>query len=398
MTVKTPIWVKIRFFIFFAALVTIAYKSGAANSWHFFKNIVDFIVIISAIVFVHESGHYIIAKWAGVKIEIFSLGFGHELWGFNDRSGTRWRISAWPLGGYVKMFGDASEASTPLEDLALLPEEEKRKTFHYKALHKKAAIVVAGPLSNFILTIIILTAFIATNGLPSTEPVVGEVVKGTPAQTAGLIHGDRILSINGEKVDYFSDISRILTTNLGTPVSVQLRRGNTELHLSITPKQVTEKDGLGNNYTHPIIGIKTSDIKYKDVGFFRSVKEAVLATYNMCTTTLQAIWQMITGQRSANAISGPLGIAKLSGQAADKGIATVFWFMAMLSANLGLVNLFPVPMLDGGHLLFYAIEAIQGRPLAKRFQEYGFRIGMAMIAMLMTFAIFNDIKNLLLSV
>ena len=170
------------------------------------------------------------------------------------------------------------------------------------------------------------------------------------------------------------------------------------MQVTIVPKQITEKDGLGNDYTHPIIGIKSQEIKMREVGPLRAVQEAGRMTYHICTTTLKAIAQMISGQRSAKDIKGPLGIAKLSGQAAGKGISTVFWFMAMLSANLGLINLFPIPMLDGGHLLYYAIEAVQGRPLAKRFQEYGFRVGMAMIAMLMAFAILNDIKNLLLSV
>jgi regulator of sigma E protease len=358
----------------------------------------SFIVIISAIVFVHEFGHYLLAKWAGVKVEVFSLGFGHEIWGFSDRSGTRWRLAAWPLGGYVKMYGDASEASTPLESISSLSEEDKSKTFYYKPLYKKAAVVVAGPLANFLLTILIITLFIVLHGLASTDPVIGSVIKNTPAQAAGLKEGDRVLKVDGDEVDSFSDISRLLLTNLGTPVTLQILRANQPIQLAITPTQITEKDGYGNDYTHPIIGIKSREIKLEDVGPVRAVQEAVRMTYHICTTTLKAIGQMIMGQRGAKDIKGPLGIAKLSGQAADKGLTTVFWFMAMLSANLGLINLFPVPMLDGGHLFYYAIEAIQGRPLAKRFQEYGFRLGMAMIAMLMAFAIFNDIKNLLLSV
>ena len=172
----------------------------------FFYNAASFIAIISVIVFVHEFGHYLLAKWAGVKIEVFSLGFGKELVGFNDRSGTRWRISALPLGGYVRMYGDASEASTPLESIASLSEKEKLKTFYYKPLHKKAAIVVAGPLANFLLTIVILTLFIALRGLSSTDPVIGSIVKDTPAQAAGLQEGDRVLKVDGEEVDTFADI------------------------------------------------------------------------------------------------------------------------------------------------------------------------------------------------
>jgi regulator of sigma E protease len=362
----------------------------------FLSNILSFIVIISVIVFIHEFGHYIIAKWSGVKIEIFSIGFGKELWGRNDRSGTRWRVSALPFGGYVKMYGDASEASTTVEAIANLSEEEKKKTFYYKPLYKKAAVVVAGPVANFLLTIVILTVFIAAYGIPSTEPVIGEVLKDTPAQAAGLKAGDRVLSVNGEEMKTFFDIQHSLMLNLGTPITLKLQRDGKEFSLVLTPKQVTDKDGLGNNYTHPIIGFKSKEIKYKDVGPLQAVWEATKATYDMCAMTLRAVGQMIVGERSASDnIKGPLSIAKLSGQATGKGLYAVFRFMALLSANLGLINLFPIPMLDGGHLLYYGIEMVQGRPLAKRFQEYGFRVGMAMIAMLMAFAILNDIRGLL---
>jgi len=393
-----PVYTIAKILLLVLALLLTTYKLGISQGSHLLFNIVSFVVIISVIVFIHEFGHYIVAKWAGVKIDIFSIGFGREVFGWNDRSGTRWRIASLPLGGYVKMYGDASEASTPLESIAELSDEEKLKTFYYKPLYKKAAIVVAGPVSNFILTIAILTVFIFTRGIPSSEPIIGEVMKDTPAQEAGLLSGDRVLSVNGEDVSSFQDIPRMIMTNLGTPVTLHLQRGSQDISMSITPKQVTEKDNLGNNYTHPLIGIKSTDIKLdKDVGILRAVGEATRATYRMCTTTLYGIGQMVTGERSAREISGPLGIAKLSGQAVDKGLFMVFWFMATLSANLGLINLFPVPMLDGGHLLFYAIEAVQGKPPGKRFQEYGFRIGMALIAMLMMFAILNDARNLLSS-
>ncbi len=361
---------------------------------HLLQTTLSFIAIISVLVFIHEFGHYIVAKWAGVKIDTFSLGFGHEVWGMNDKSGTRWKISSLPLGGYVKMYGDASEISNPSEDIDKLSEDEKQKTFHYKPLWKKTAIVIAGPLANFLLTILIFTVFISMGGLPSTEPVIGEIVKDSPAQSAGLMPGDRILSIDGVKVDTFNDIPRLIFTNLGTPITIKLQRGKDERTVSLTPKQVTEKDPLGNNVTHPVIGIATRNIKVEDVGLARSVWEATLRTYYFCTTTLHAIGQIITGHRSfSDSITGPIGMAKMSGQAAQKGIHTFFMLMANISASLGLINLFPIPMLDGGHLLYYAIEIIQGRPLARRFQEYGMRIGMAMIAMLMVSAILSDIHK-----
>jgi regulator of sigma E protease len=328
-----------------------------------------------------------------VKIETFSLGFGKEVWGFNDRSGTRWRISNLPLGGYVKMYGDASEASTPLEEIEHLPEEEKQKTFHYKPLHKKAAIVVAGPLFNFLLTIVILTYMICAHGLDSTEPVAREVSKGLPAEAAGIKPEDRILSINGQKVSFFSDISRILITNTGKPVQIVIERAGKTIPITLTPALQKDKDPFGNEYLHPIIGI-TSKMNFHNVTLPQAVVEATRKTYELCSTTLRVVGQIISGEREAkDIIKGPLGMAKLSGQAAERGLEHTLLLMALISANLGLVNLFPIPMLDGGHLLFYAIEAVKGAPPSKRFQEYGMRIGMALIVMLMTYAVLNDLRG-----
>lgn len=356
-----------------------------------------FVFIISVIVFIHEFGHYIVAKWAGVKIDVFSIGFGRELFGWHDRSGTRWRVSALPFGGYVKMYGDASEASTPLESIDVLSDEEKGKTFYYKPLYKKALIVAAGPFFNFILTTAILTGFIYTNGMPSTEPVIGEVKKDSAAVAAGLKEGDRILSINGNKVVFFQDIPNLIITNLGTPITLGVQRQTREFNVTLTPRMVEEDDGHGNKYTRPLIGILTHKVTFDKVNPIEAVGIAAKETYYRCAITIYALGQMISGERSAREISGPIGMAQISGQAVEKGWLFVFLTMANISANLGLINLFPIPMLDGGHLLYYAIEAIQGRPLAKRFQEYGFRIGMALIAMLMAFAVFNDIRKLLVS-
>ena len=354
----------------------------------------SFLVIISVIVFIHEFGHYLIAKLCGVRVEAFSIGFGKELVGWNDRSGTRWKISLIPAGGYVKMFGDAGAASTPDANLENLSDAEKRVTFHYKPLWKKAAIVAGGPLSNFILTISILTFFILTNGLPSTEPLVGEVMPDTPAYEAGFEKGDRILSIGGENVQVFSDIPMKIATNLGTPIDIVLKRGDETLHKTITPQAFEDKDALGNAVTRPLIGFRSMEMKYEDTGLVRAVGEAVKRTYDICASTLTAIGQMITGKRDAKDLKGPLGIAKLSGQAAEKDVQTILWFIAMLSANLGLVNLLPVPLLDGGHLLFYGVEALRGRPLAVKIQEYGFRFGFAVLISLMAFSLFNDVRQL----
>ncbi len=301
-----------------------------------------------------------------------------------------------PLGGYVKMFGDASAASTEdAEAIEKMSAAERKLTFHFKPLYKKAAIVAAGPLFNFLLTIGIFTFFIMTTGLPSADPIVGEIMAASPAQEAGLAIGDRILKINDDAVGSFNDIPYLISTNLGTPVNLLVLRGDREIHVVLTPREVEDDDGLGNKVKHPLIGIKSADIKYEDVGFVRAVGEAVRRTYMICTATLKVIGQMITGKRGASDLKGPVGIAQLSGQATDKDAHTVLWLIAMLSANLGLVNLFPIPLLDGGHLAYYAAEALNGRPLAQRVQEYGFKLGFVVLFTLMAFTLFNDLSKLL---
>ncbi|NBO17874.1 MAG: RIP metalloprotease RseP [Proteobacteria bacterium] len=356
----------------------------------------SFFIVLSVIVFVHEFGHYIVAKLCGVKIEAFSIGFGKELIGFNDRSGTRWKIASLPLGGYVKMYGDSSAASTAdAEAMERMTPEERALTFHHKPLPKKMAIVAAGPIFNFLLTIAIFMYFIMTSGLPSAEPVVGEVMPDTPAMESGLKSGDRIIRINEDEVKSFNDIPYLISTNLGEPVTLHLLRDGTAQDITLTPREVESDDGLGNKVKHPVIGIKSQDIKYRDVGPAQALEESVRRTYMVCSSTLRVIGQMVTGKRSPAALKGPVGIAQLSGQAAGKSFNTVLWLIAMLSANLGLVNLFPIPLLDGGHLVFYVAEGLQGRPLALRVQEWGFKVGAAVLFSLMAFTLLNDISKLL---
>lgn len=362
---------------------------------HYF---LSFVLVISIIVFIHEYGHYIVAKWCGVKIDAFSIGFGRELFGWNDPSGTRWKICVLPFGGYVKMYGDASAASNADKDaLDAMGEADKALTFHHKSLPKKAAIVSAGPIANFLLTITLLTYIIVTVGLPSTEPVVGEVMPDTPAFEAGLKPGDRFLTIDGEEMERFNDIPMSLSTNLGKAVDIVILREGVEQHLTITPRMMEDDDGLGNKITRPIIGIRSTEIKVEDVGIFVAIGEATKRTYAICTTTLSAVGQIISGDRSIADLKSPLGIAKLSGQATSKGVNMVIWLMAMLSANLGLINLFPIPVLDGGHLVYYAAEAARGRPLAERVQEWGYRAGFGLILMLMAVTLYHDVINIFFS-
>lgn len=354
-----------------------------------------FIIVLSIIVFIHEYGHYIVAKLCGVKIDAFSIGFGKELFGWNDKSGTRWKVSLLPLGGYVKMFGDSSAASTPDGDLLeKMTEQEQKQAFHFKPLYKKMLIVAAGPVANFLLTILIFVYFIMSNGLPSIDPVIGKVMPDSPALAAGLREGDRIVAVDGNNVSSFNDISYILSTNLGTPVSLEVERGQNMMKITLTPKLSEEDDGLGNKMKRPLIGIKSGEIKYSDVGPLKAFGEATRRTYMICESTVKVMGQMIAGKRSAEDLKGPVGIAQLSGQAASKDAHTVLWLIAIISANLGFMNLLPIPVLDGGHLVYYTIEAIQGRPLAQKIQEYGFRIGFALLAMLMAFTLFNDLRKL----
>ncbi len=359
------------------------------------QTIAAFVVVISVIVFIHEFGHYIVAKWCGVKILAFSLGFGREIVGWNDKSGTRWKISALPLGGYVKMFGDSSEASNPdTNKLAAMSEQERKVAFHHKKLWQKSLIVLAGPAFNFLLSTVIFAGFILTNGLPSTEPVAGKILPNSAAQEAGLQVGDRITSVDGKKVYSFNDIPYYISTNLDTPVALVVERGEQRLEITLTPKQVEDDDGLGNKVIRPLIGIGSQKIEYKDVGLASAVIEASKRTYMTCETTLRVIGQMIMGKRDAKDMRGTIGIAQISGQAAEKGVSTVIWLIAIISANLGLMNLFPIPVLDGGHLVFYTIEAIFRRPLAEKVQEWSFRVGFSLIAMLMAFTLMNDVRRL----
>lgn len=354
-----------------------------------------FIIVLSIIVFIHEYGHYIIAKLCGVKIETFSIGFGKELFGWNDKSGTRWKFSLLPLGGYVKMFGDSSAASTPDGDLlAGMNSEEQSKAFHFKPLYKKMLIVVAGPVANFLLTIAIFVYFIMSNGLPSIDPVVGKVMPASAALEAGLQEGDRIISIDGNEVSSFNDISYLIATNLGTSVALDVERAGNLLRVNLAPKIVEDDDGLGNKIKRPLIGIKSGEIKYADVGIVKAIGESVRRTYMICESTVKVMGQMISGKRSADDLKGPVGIAQLSGQAASKDTHTVLWLIAIISANLGFMNLLPIPVLDGGHLVYYTIEAVRGRPLAQKIQEYGFRVGFILLAMLMMFTLFNDLRKL----
>ncbi len=356
--------------------------------------VILFLVVLTVLVFVHELGHYLVARWNGVRIEVFSIGFGPEIFGWNDKAGTRWKFSAVPLGGYVKMFGDADPASMPSNDLPAMTEEERAVSFHHKRLGQRAAVVAAGPIANFIFAIVVLAAMFATVGQRFTPPNVDKVVPNSAAEAAGMKAGDRFLAIDGSSVANFEDVQGFVRLNLGQPMQIRLKRGDGELTVAVTPTLSKQTDRFGNVHEFGVLGVESHEVEYVRRNPASALIYATEETASISVNTLQAVWQMIIGARSTDELGGPLRIAQMSGEVAQYGFAAVLGFMAILSINLGLINLFPIPVLDGGHLLFYAAEAVRGRPLGQRAQEYGFRFGLALVLTLMVFATWNDLVHL----
>ena len=358
--------------------------------------VVPFLVVLTVLVFVHELGHYLVARWNKVRIETFSIGFGPELFGWTDRVGTRWKVSAIPLGGYVKMFGDADPASmaVPEEEIAQMTDAEKAVSFHHKRLMQRAAVVVAGPAANFVFTLVALALLFATVGQPFTPPQVGKIQAGSAADAGGLKAGDTIARIDGSAIHRFEDIQQAVRLDDGQPLAITVQRDGKDLTLSITPRVTTVTDRFGYAHRFPVLGIERQGVTYVRRNPADAVWRAGQETGNLVTGTLKAVWQMIIGARPADEIGGPLRIAQMSGEVAQGGVVALLWFMAVLSVNLGLINLFPIPVLDGGHLLFYFAEALRGRPLGARAQEYGFRLGLALVLTLMIFATWNDLVHI----
>jgi regulator of sigma E protease len=365
--------------------------------------LVSFLVALTVVVFVHEFGHFIVARRNGVRCQAFSIGFGPELFGYTDKLGTRWKFSLIPLGGYVKMFGEAEtmqavEGGKEGEEKAVpreLTPDEKKVSFKHKTVGQRAAIAVAGPAVNFLFAIVVFWVTFMFVGRPITEPVIGKVVESSAAADAGLMAEDRVLSIDGTTIDRFEDIRSVVQLSTGAPMSVVIKRGGEEMTLSVTPRQSTDKDAFGNVQKVFLLGIQNSgETRYKELGPVGALGESLSQTYEIVRGTTVALSQIVAGTRGTEDLGGPIRIAKYSGQAAKTGAAGFIIFLAILSLNLGFINLFPVPLLDGGHLLFYAIEAARGRPLSERAQEWGLRVGLALVLALMLFVSWNDIVHL----
>lgn len=361
--------------------------------------VLPFLIVISLIVFIHEMGHYLVGRWSGIKILAFSFGFGPELTGFTDKHGTRWKISAIPLGGYVRFYGDADAASSPdFEGVANLSLEERQRTFLGAALWKRAATVAAGPVANFILAIVLLTGIFLSFGKYVSDPVVTDIKPGSAAEIAGVLKGDYLLALDGNPVETFDDVRRYVSVRPGLPVVLTVRRDGQPIELKVVPQLTEIKDQFGNKMELGVIGILTSKaagnmqiVTFSPGG---AVVEATRETWNIVTGTFDYIGNLITGRMKADQLGGPIRVAQASGQVATLGIVALLHLAAVLSVSIGLLNLMPVPVLDGGHLLFYAIEALRGKPLGDMAQGVAFRIGMALVLSLMVFATWNDITSL----
>ncbi|HNS44971.1 MAG TPA: RIP metalloprotease RseP, partial [Alphaproteobacteria bacterium] len=441
---------------------------------------VTFLLVLGVLVFVHEWGHYIVARLCGVRVEVFSVGFGRELWGWTAKSGTRWKISLFPLGGYVKMFGDQDPTSASFSDeiedkpghTRHMTDAERSVAFFSKPVWKRALIVFAGPGINFLFAIIIMAGLYMSLGQPVTPPQITGVEVGSAADKGGFLPHDTVKSVNGKDIISFDDVRRHVMLNLDQEMDVVVDRGGQELHLAVTPQKITEKDRFGFEHergylgiigpangidmaqissvngketkgdlalTHKLVeeglgkpmkirtsmdtkaaevmimppvemnpqikniddpaynalflGVKPGDeiIKYGPV---QAIGVATYETWNISKETLNAVWQMVTGTRSAKELGGIIRIGAMAGDMAERGIISLILFTALLSINLGLINLFPIPMLDGGHLLFYGVEAARGKPLSEQVQEYAFRFGLVVLVSLMVFSNLNDVLQM----
>jgi len=350
-----------------------------------------FLVVLTVLVFVHEFGHYWVARRNGVRVEVFSIGFGPELFGFTDHAQTRWKISAVPLGGYVKMFGDANEASVPGVGVTSMSPAEREVSFHHKRVGQRAAVVAAGPIANFLFAVLVMAGLFLFEGHPFPPAVVGAVEPASAAERAGFEAGDRIVSVDGRRIDRFAELSFLVHGSGGEPLAFTVERAGQELSLEASADPVTLETADGRPVESYRLGLRAETGPY---GLVESVIKSAEETARLTWMTLVSVGEMVTGDRGTEELGGPLRIAQMAGDVAQVSVPALIWFTAILSINLGLINLFPIPMLDGGHLLFYAFEALRGRPLGERAQEYGFRIGLALVLMLMIFATWNDLVQL----
>ncbi len=359
---------------------------------------VAFPFVLAVVVFFHELGHFLVGRWCGVQVDVFSLGFGRELFGFTDRHGTRWRLSAVPLGGFVKFHGDANAASMPApSDVAGMGAAERATTFAAQAVWKRAAIVAAGPFANFVLALAIFTATFSVNGRNVLLPRIGEVAAGTPAARAGFMGGDYVISIDGQAIGSFEDMKRIVSGASDVPLMFKLDRAGTVVTLQAAPER-TEVQGPFGVSRDVQLGVRSSidpaDVRSERLNIVQAFGAAADETWSVVDRTGSYIGGLFSGRETTAQMSGPIGIARVSGEVAKLGFGALMTLAAFLSISIGLINLAPIPLLDGGHLMYFAFEAVRGRPLNEKVQEFGFRLGLAMVSILMVFATYNDVSHL----
>ena len=357
-----------------------------------------FLFVITLVVFFHELGHFLVARFFGVKVDVFSVGFGKEIFGWNDKHGTRWKLSWLPIGGYVKFAGDADESSRPdSAATARMTAAERAGVLALKPLGQRAAVAASGPFANFILAIVLLTGLFLYSGHSVVAPVIGQVTKDSPAAAAGIRSGDRVTKIDNTVITDFQQLPEIISVAGGAPLAVGIHRAGQDLILWITPRLMKTRDILGDSTSQMVIGVRpdahapVTHLRYGPVGAFAA---ACSETWNIIKTTILGIGQMIGGHASADQLRGPVGIANMTRQVADFGFLPLLNLVAILSVSIGLANLFPIPLLDGGHLLYYGCEAVLGRPLGERAQDVGFRLGLVLVLGLMLLTTWNDLVRL----
>ncbi|WP_311028310.1 RIP metalloprotease RseP [Mesorhizobium koreense] len=358
--------------------------------------IVPFLFVLTVVVFVHEMGHYLVGRWCGIGVKAFSIGFGPEIAGFNDRRGTRWKLCLIPLGGYVKFVGDMSATSTPdPEGMEALTSEERKVAFHTQALWKRAATVFAGPFFNFLLTIAVFTVLFATYGRYVAEPMVANVQPDSPAAVAGFMPGDRFVSVNGVKVETFADVQRLVSPNAGEALRFVVKRGGKDVTLTATPRLTEETDALGNKIKVGVIGVVNDQtlgqphvVSYGPVEAFA---QATVETWRIIGRTGDFLSRFAVGREDRCQLGGPVKIADMAGKAAQLGFEWLIQLVALLSVGIGVLNLLPIPPLDGGHLLFYALEAVFRRPVSEKVVDIVYKAGLLAVLLFMGFVFWNDI-------
>lgn len=360
--------------------------------------VVPFVVVLGILVFVHELGHFAVARMCGVKVDVFSIGFGKELWGRRDRQGTYWKIAAVPLGGYCQFLGDDDASSAGDGKASELSEEEKKFTFQYQSPAKKLVIALAGPMSNYLFAILIFAGIFFFLGKINFPPVVGEVFENSAAAKAGIVPNDRILTINGNKIDSFDDIRKEVDLTVGNEVVVELLRDGREIRLQFPLTEMEVPEANGEMTKRPMLGVKSVNVielDHEKLSLPQSLKEAFLEAWNVTEATLRGVGQMVTGKRSGEEIGGIIRIAEMSGDISKQnGILDLVVFMALLSINLGLINLFPIPVLDGGHIVIYLAEIAVGKEINTQIKDALFKVGFSLIIALMIFATWNDFVRL----